>query len=239
MRPHRAVRVILVNTRYRGNLGFVCRAMANFGLDELWLVSPRARPDSHEAQEKAVYAREILARSRVVSDLSEALAGVDLAVGSTARSNPGTDRKRAALSPGELSSLLPIDGLIGLVFGPEENGLSKEDLERMDLLVTIPCSEDYRSMNLSHAAAILFYEVTRPALNTEFQRCRPATTRLIGDGLKRVAARVSLRDRTAIGHVIDTWLGRSILSEPEANAILALVRQAEEHIGPRAFPPGS
>ena len=39
------VRVVLVEPKYEGNIGFVARAMANFGFTSLYLVKPPAIAD--------------------------------------------------------------------------------------------------------------------------------------------------------------------------------------------------
>jgi TrmH family RNA methyltransferase len=53
-----------------------------------------------------------------------------------------------------------VQGTVGLVFGPEDSGLTNEDLELCDLLVTIPTAEAHASLNLSHAVAVVCYELT-------------------------------------------------------------------------------
>jgi len=221
----RTIRIVMVSPRYKGNLGFVCRVMANFGFSDLWLVGPRADRDSREAKERAVHAHGILSQARVVETLTEALVGIDVAIGTTARSNPGFARRRAALDPAELLSLLPSEGSVALVLGPEERGLSNEELEGMDLLVTIPCSGSYPSMNLSHAASILLYELSRPGLSRPFERCCPDTSRLLRETLLSLSEMITPRDPEAISQALKTWVARSTLSESEARTVLAFLRQ--------------
>ncbi len=52
-----------------------------------------------------------------------------------------------------------VDGKIALLFGREDFGLDKEIIKRCDFLVTIPANPAYSILNISHAAAILFYEL--------------------------------------------------------------------------------
>jgi tRNA/rRNA methyltransferase len=47
---------------------------------------------------------------------------------------------------------------IALVFGPEDTGLSNEDIRLCHMLVTIPTAE-FKSLNLSHAVMIICYEI--------------------------------------------------------------------------------
>ncbi|MBI4859110.1 MAG: hypothetical protein HY815_02375 [Candidatus Riflebacteria bacterium] len=225
------IRVILMSPRYKGNLGFICRAMANFGLTDLFLIGPRADRESSEARTRAVHARGLLSSATVVSTLEDALSGVDFTVGTTARSNPGEQLERVAVEAGQMGRFLPGSGRVGLVLGPEETGLSRADLDRMDLLVTIPCTTTYPTMNLSHAAAILFYEITRTPLSRPFQGAGPVTVRLLGDKLQGLTGRVALKNPGPVRRAVKALVARSLVSEPEAKAILALVFQLEKTVG--------
>jgi len=48
---------------------------------------------------------------------------------------------------------------VALVFGPEDRGLSNDELRLCHSVVNIPTSDDFRSLNLSHAVMILCYEL--------------------------------------------------------------------------------
>ncbi|MBS1263299.1 MAG: tRNA (cytidine-2'-O-)-methyltransferase TrmJ [Methanonatronarchaeales archaeon] len=150
--------VVLVEPRFAGNVGSVARAMKNFGLRELVLVDPPVL--GGEARALAAGAGDVLREARV-TDVS-ALDGFDLLVG-TSGVRAGGDRnplRVPAHSPRELRELLKsVDGNVGLALGREDKGLYREELERCDVFVSIPTSEEYPVMNLSHAAAVLLYEL--------------------------------------------------------------------------------
>ncbi len=48
---------------------------------------------------------------------------------------------------------------IGLLFGSEASGLSNEDLVNTNYLINIPTNRSFSSLNLSHAIAIIAYEL--------------------------------------------------------------------------------
>ncbi len=80
-------------------------------------------------------------------------------VGTTARSGPYRDaalplREAAA----ELAELAPANR-IAIAFGPEDFGLTNEDLKLCHRLITIPTSPAYPSLNLSHAVMVAAYEL--------------------------------------------------------------------------------
>ena len=66
------------------------------------------------------------------------------------------------MSPERLGEVLrPIVGRVAVVFGPEDNGLDRDQLHRCDLLVHIPARREFPTLNLSHAVAIVLYAIHR------------------------------------------------------------------------------
>ena len=159
--PQLSFRVILVEPLYSGNVGSVARVMKNFGFCELVLVSP-CNIDM-KAKVMAVHAYEIIENAKIEFSLLDAVRGSNIVVGMTG--NPGkTDNKHMrlpALPPRKLKEKLTgSGGVISLVFGREDSGLSNEELEMCDLIVNIPTSPEYPSMNLSHAVTVVLYELS-------------------------------------------------------------------------------
>lgn len=220
--PEPRLRVILMSPRYKGNIGFVARAMANFGVRELVLVGPRADRDSPEARERAVRARDVLDRAMVVGTLDEALEDVDLAIGATARARPS----KATLTPGELGQRIVASLVYGLVVGPEETGLSDSELSRMDLIVRIPCHPDYPAMNLSHAVAVLLYEMTRVRLEAPFAIARAPTRERLLTEFEGLLGALSLKNPRMVRSALKSLVSRSPVTEGEASALMALAREA-------------
>ena len=154
-------RIVLVEPLYSGNVGSVARVMKNFGFSELVLLSP-CEIDM-PARVMSVHAYDIIENARIEFSLSDALKGSNIIVGMTG--NPGrTDNKHfriPAYSPRQLKEKLTgNNGIISLVFGREDAGLRNEELELCDIIVNIPTSQVYQSMNLSHAVAVVLYELS-------------------------------------------------------------------------------
>jgi len=154
--------VVLVEPHYAGNIGSVARLVKNFGIHQLYLVNPRAYHLSDEAFQWAVHAKDVLERAVVVKSLEEAIKDASVAVGTTAkyyeklvRRTPVTPRKMAEV----LEPYWESDEVAAIVFGREPSGLTNEELDLMDFNVTIPTSPVYPSMNLSHAVAVILYEL--------------------------------------------------------------------------------
>ena len=154
-------RVILVEPLYSGNVGSVARVMKNFGFSDLVLMSPCEL--DMKARVMAVHAYDIIENARIEFSLRDAVKGSNIVVGMTG--NPGkTDNKHMrlpALTPRRLKEKLTgAGGVISLVFGREDRGLENEELEMCDIIVNIPTSPEYPSMNLSHAVSVMLYELS-------------------------------------------------------------------------------
>ena len=78
------VRIVMVNTTEPGNIGAAARAMKNMMLSELYLVAPSNFP-SAVATARASGADDVLSSATVCSSLEEALVGVNLVIGASAR----------------------------------------------------------------------------------------------------------------------------------------------------------
>jgi tRNA/rRNA methyltransferase len=151
--------VILVRTTHPGNAGAAARSAANFGCRELRFVAPLCDVKGKEAADRAVHAGELLKAARVYPDMKSALGGVSLSVGTTARTSQAENRFQR--KPEDIrdfvASIRDWNGQVAYVFGNEQDGLSNDEIDLLDQLITIPTS-DYWSMNLSHAVAIVCYD---------------------------------------------------------------------------------
>ncbi len=153
------VRVILVEPRYWWNIGSVARVMKNFGFGDLWIVSPPPGPED-DALTAAVHAGDVLEAAGRTRSLEEALRGASLVVATTSRVAGERKFVRRPVQPRELARIASSrEGVMALLFGSEDFGLRNEVVESSDLVVTIPTSPEYPSMNLSHAVAVILYEL--------------------------------------------------------------------------------
>ncbi len=162
------VEVVLVRPKEDGNVGAVARLARNFGADRLVLVSPRARLGA-EARRRSMAGLSLLRAATRARTLEEAVREADLVVGTTDLSTGrSTAYLRRSVNPERLAELVrPIEGAVSVVFGPEDNGLSREELARCDLLVHIPARKEYPTLNLSHAAGIVLYALHRARGSTD------------------------------------------------------------------------
>ncbi len=134
--------------------------MAVMGLARMELAGAKADPLDADAIARASGADAILGRAGRHPDLAAALAEANRAYGFTARlrslaRDPATPRAAAAAMAADLAAGLDI----ALVFGPEQSGLSNDELDQCDSLVAIPTASGSRSLNLAAAVQIACYEL--------------------------------------------------------------------------------
>jgi len=152
------VAVVLCRPRYPENIGAAARAMRNMGLHDLILVAPR-NFDTERVYKMATHAAVDVARQAVVfDDLASALAPFQYVVGTTARFG---SHRRTTSRPREVArrlAAMSAENRTALVFGPEDSGLTNDDVRLCHTLVTIPTA-DFSSLNLAQAVMILCYEL--------------------------------------------------------------------------------
>jgi TrmH family RNA methyltransferase len=151
--------IVLVEPKYSGNIGAVARLMMNFDFSNLYLVNP-CRLNS-ECYSRAMHASPIIDNAKIFNSFEEAIKDLDflVATSSVSTSSEKKHLRRALLVDEFTKKICEIEGKIGLIFGREDYGLYNKEIARCDLLVKIPTSEKYPSLNLSHAASIFLYNL--------------------------------------------------------------------------------
>lgn len=140
------------------NVAGVVRVMMNMGLSRLRLVNPD-NFDTHRIGGIAHRSEDLTRASETYGTLQEALADVVLSVGTSAR--PRTDqrnyRRPREVAPRILESTS--SGLVALVFGREDRGLTNQGLDLCQTVVVVPTAAEYPSLNLAQACLVLCYEL--------------------------------------------------------------------------------
>ncbi len=229
------VRVVLVSTKFPGNIGMTARSMKNCGFSDLRLVAPRAEL-SKEAYQLAPSGEDVLDRVRFHEDLMDAVHECGLVVGTTRRK--GVLRKNM-LSPEKMADMaraaLPANKL-ALVFGSEDNGLSTEQLSLCHWIVGIHTGSGAESFNLSHSAALVMYVLNRAVVAFD------PPPRKLASALDQENMFVDIQrflQETGFLHERDpgrmmvamrSILHRAGLSEREARIIRGILRQARWRI---------
>ena len=149
----------IVGAEYPVNLGYTARLMKNFGLQRLYLVSPSC--DMRAASVYASHGADILKDAEVVT-LAKVRKAHDFLLATTAiRAKRGANVGRTTVKPEEAVARVVTAESASMVFGRDTTGLTNEELALCDLVTSVETRTDYRTLNVSHSAAILLYLTSR------------------------------------------------------------------------------
>ena len=154
------LKVVLVEPKGPLNVGSIARLCANFDVHELRIISPKCNLYSLEAKKMALKGQKYLDKCKIFNNLEQAIFDCDLVLASCGRVDKSKDSFFE--SPEDISnwisSLKGINNL-AIVFGREDRGLTNEELLMAHRIFNIPSSNNYPSLNLSHAVSIILYEL--------------------------------------------------------------------------------
>lgn len=233
------IRIVLSRPSEPRNVGAVCRAMKNAGISTLSIVAPEGI-DKERARPLAVAASDVLEHAVITADLPSAIRGSSMVAGVTRRT--GKRRKAASFRPWEFAARVTgagnstsERGVVSVVFGNEQSGLSDEELRLCQMAVAIPASDAQPSLNLSHAVQVIAYElyiadhvIARPPDDEPLSvRIRPTHRSIDTDQLDRSVDSI-ITSMHALGFLtqagpqgmrafLTDTLGRAMLTKAEAD----------------------
>jgi tRNA/rRNA methyltransferase len=159
--------MILVRPQLAVNIGMCARAMANFGLTDLRLVSPREGWPRSGAYRKGAYAAaagavHLLEAARLFETVEAAMLDLNFVWATTARER---GQHKQILTPSEAmpecARKISIGEKHGVLFGPERTGLANDEVALADAIITFPVNPAYASLNLAQAVLLTGYEWVR------------------------------------------------------------------------------
>ena len=159
------IAIVLVQPNISENIGAAARAMCNMGLRRLIVVDPPRCDLTRVCKMATQAALDVVEEMEVFTGLDEALRGFSYVVGTTARMG---GQRQVIGSPARLAEMLvPIsaENQVAILFGPEDRGLTNEDLRFCHSAATIPTA-DFSSLNLAQAVMVVCYELFRCSLET-------------------------------------------------------------------------
>ncbi|GAB6905239.1 tRNA (2'O-methyl-C32/U32)-methyltransferase [Desulfosarcina cetonica] len=154
-----AISIVLVEPQGPINVGSVCRLMMNFGFSDLRLVNPCSDYRALQSRRMALKAETILNQATLFPSLNAALADCHLAFGTTRRFGKYREDFLSPEASAKQALAQPDGSRVAFVFGREDRGLHTRELDLCHYFVTIDTHPAYPSMNLSHAVALLLYEL--------------------------------------------------------------------------------
>ena len=151
--------IVLVRPQLGQNIGKAARAMLNFGLTEMRLVSPRDGWPNPEAGPAASGADLVLEQAKVYESVADAVADCAHVYATTVRKRGVT---KPVVTPAEAASeMRAAQGRTAILFGPERSGLETDDVAIARSILTVPINPEFGSLNLAQAVILVAYEWSR------------------------------------------------------------------------------
>lgn len=164
--------IILVRPEHYGNIGAVARLMKNFDFKNLVIFNPiesKKNILSYEAKGFAMHGKDILLNAEIIEiekeknhlpRFKEYMKQFDLILATTAKGRRYNNIKRLSIFPDDFTLPKAEGSLkIAILFGKESRGLINEEVALADVNLRIPTSNEYPTLNLSHACGIILYEL--------------------------------------------------------------------------------
>ena len=148
--------IVLVRPQLAENIGKAARAMLNFGLTELRLVSPRDGWPNPLAGPAASGADVVLANARLFDTTTAAVADCAHVFATTVRRR---GVPKPVLTPEAAArDIRTLPGRSAVLFGAERSGLDTDDVALARTILTVPINPQFGSLNLAQAVILVAYE---------------------------------------------------------------------------------
>lgn len=224
------VRIVLIEPEHDINVGHCCRAMKNFGFSELALVNPKCEL-GFDANMYAKHGSDVLKKSKKTKTIAEAARGCTLVVGTTGVERRSGEIIRNPMRLHEFAArVAEKKGKMALLLGREGTGLSPEEIRKCDFLVTIPADGKYPVLNLSHALAVMLYELRRAGNSTKKNKTSdglalPGERKALLAAFVKIVKKGKARKPDKIAIAFKNVVGRAMVSGLEARAMLAGLKE--------------
>jgi TrmH family RNA methyltransferase len=210
--------------------------MANFGIKDLVLVNPEVNLDDDGVKITARRAMTIIDNCRKVTSIEEAISNSELVIGTTARIGGDKNLPRVPLFPSEIDpELLVAAENVAIVFGTEADGLSNDELAHCDIVLTIPTDKQYAAMNLSHATAIILFQLTSLTMPSNHEHHRKSSrieSNLLIEHVTRIASLTPIKKekKRVSREAFQNLVKRSWITGREAHTLIGLFKKIEKEL---------
>jgi len=147
---------ILSRPQLGENIGSTARALKNFNISNLRLIKPRCVWPNSKAIATSVGAKNILQSAKIFNSLEKSIGDLDIIFASTSRKRKVNKK---IISIKDFTKKIKKKQKVGIIFGPEASGLTNDEVNCADYLVTIPTNKNFTSLNLSHSVILFCFQL--------------------------------------------------------------------------------
>jgi len=228
------IEIILIETGKPENLGSVARAMKNFDFNKLILIKPKVKKNNEKSLIVAKHGKDVLKKAKI-EDFSY-LKKLDYVIGTTAILGTDYNIPRNPINPDQLAlKLSSIDFKklkIGILIGREGSGLNNKEIMLCDVLVTIPASKKYPTLNISHSVSILLYEIFKKInsekSNSHINFATKKDKEIILKYFNKILNKIEFSTKEKKETQKKVWkriFGKALLTKREAFSVMGLFRK--------------
>jgi tRNA/rRNA methyltransferase len=222
----------LVGSEYPVNVGYTARLMKNFGVSKLFLVEPRI--DLRIASVYASHGHDLIENAEIVG-FEEVRKRHELLIATTAvRAKRKGNVIRTTVRPEEVVNYVAGSESVSLVFGRDTTGLRNDEIEKCDIVTSLDTGTEYRTLNLSHAAAILLYLISKSKAHRRTIQSF-STRKMLARYAYELAVECGLQEHRAkkLKEITKRIALKSELTDREITSFLSLLRKASQALKSR------
>ncbi|MEM4637760.1 MAG: TrmJ/YjtD family RNA methyltransferase [Candidatus Woesearchaeota archaeon] len=231
------ITIILMEPENPGNTGAILRIMKNFDFNSIILINPKfdINKNLEEIKKRAKWGKDLIKKIKKTEyDIKKLKKQFDYIIATTAKTGSDYNISRTPITPEEFSekiSKISKKTKIGILIGREGIGLKNEEIRMCDFTITIPASKKYGTLNVSHATAIILYELFKKQKITSVSHIKPISNKekeqiekMINEILNEMY--FSTEEKRETQKIL--WkkiIGKSMLSKREAYALMGFLKK--------------
>ncbi len=226
-------KIIIVEPKYQINIGYIARVSMNFGASRLYFVKPRTKLTGSRAIMFSKHASSLLRNAKVYKSIAEATKDCAMVIGTTGiYEKANRTFKRVILLQNSTQKLKKLNdkAVIGILIGRDDTGLSAEEVERCDMLMYIATSKKYPVLNISHALALILYELTKQKMTPIYKdisnrKVDRKELEYLFKLFNKSLENKRIRNKKAVGAVFKRMVSASQPSGTEVHALITALKK--------------
>ena len=223
--------IVVVEPIYQINIGYIARIGKNFGVNSIKLVNPKCKYNGKNAIKYSKHGVDLLNRARIYKTFDNAIKD-SFAIGTTSIPHKANTSLYNIYTLEEAAKLVKDNRIknISVVLGRESTGLTKEEIGKCPANAFIKSNSSYNVLNISHALAIILYELTRE----DYSENKHSASLKEINGItklfkKMLAEKKNIRDKEKVSDAFEHVLRRANATKKEINALAIAINKNDKN----------
>ncbi|MDE1855956.1 MAG: TrmJ/YjtD family RNA methyltransferase [Candidatus Micrarchaeota archaeon] len=227
------LKVVIVSPKYQNNLGYIARVASNFGVKKLHIVQPRTKLGGKAAIMYAKHAHGLITSAAVYKTFEDSIRDCSVVIGTTGVWRKAGHGFRKVYLPEEmLSKLKKVSAKntkVALVIGRDDIGLTKDELDRCNMVVYIATNPNYPVLNISHALAIMLFLMTQKDISKGYsmdftQAADKKEMETLYKSFDLIVSNKKIREKEAVKKIFRRLISISQPTKREVHALITALK---------------